>query len=75
MSDAPISLAEGRSPSQPPYPADIPTWNGDPSREAFDRALMEGRIVGGISSDGFGHITYQTAESIAQWVKLTMGPR
>lgn len=39
-------------------PASVPTWNGDPSPARFEAAAREGRILGGISSDGFGHITF-----------------
>lgn len=39
-------------------PASVPTWNGDPSPARFEAAAREGRILGEISSDGFGHITF-----------------
>lgn len=39
-------------------PASVPTWNGDSSPARFEAAAREGRILGGISSDGFGHITF-----------------
>lgn len=46
-------------------PASTPTYNGDPSPARYEAALREGRILGPIESDGFGHIRF--VEIYAQW--------